>query len=489
MGRRIDLYTMEMLPGQGVPVAGGGIRAWSLAEGLRAAGHAVRVCLPAHLLGAHGSADCAGFPAEALQGFVNESPAELFVFEQWYPLSLLERLDRPVVVDLPGPLLLENHWRQVAASERMALAKLRALARADLWLHATPRQRYYWLAFMALAGLDLARPPLLHAPIALPLSHRFLNRPAGGDRDPARFVHAGIFWPWQDPTGPLATLLDCLRRAGHGSLVVYGGAHPQHAVEGQRYLDPTPQLAACPQLDCRGLLPFEQLAPELETAGVALDVVPVNAERELSSTIRSVVYLHCGLALVLSRHSYLAEAVEQAGAGWVVESEAPSELAPLFETILTHPEEVQRRGEAAHRLAVERFACPQAWGEVLARLDTLTPGERPEPFTERLDRRVRELERELRTRIAELEGIAAAQAGEIAFLSGELAERDAGLHHARLARQALEEAYAIASRDLEALRASLPYRTLQALRRLLGKARTPDDHRPRIPPDWQKPLD
>ncbi|MBE7558734.1 hypothetical protein HS125_07225 [bacterium] len=481
MSRKIDLISMEMLPGHGAPVAGGGLRTWSLLETLRAAGHDVRVCLPQALIDQYGLTQYSAFQPAAMQAFLDASPAEVFVFEQWYPLSLPERVDRPVVVDLPGPLLLENYWRRVAATERMALAKLRALGRADVWLYATPRQRYYWLAFMALSGHDLAAPALVHAPIAFPA------QPASGrERDPSRFVYAGVFWPWQDPTPALSALVSVLERRGRGTLEIFGGPHPQHEVEGQRYLDPTATLPPGPRVQYRGMLPFEQLTERLETAGVAVDVVPCNAERELSSTIRTVVYLHCGLPVVVSRHSYLVEAIAAAGAGWIVD-DAPGGLEPVFEAVLNDADEVTRRGDAARRLAQARFTCPGAMLEFLAVVDRLEVGRRPEPFTERLDRQVRELEHGLRERIGQLEATAAAQAGEIAHLGRLAADREASLHAARLCRQALEEAYYIASRDLEALRSSLPHRLLRALKRLLGKYREPDDYRPRIPEAWSRP--
>ena len=481
--RRIDLVTMEMLPGVEAPVAGGGIRAWSLLRSLSAVGHEVRVCQPVELLERYGLPTANGFNTTSMQAFIDASPADLFVFEQWYPLSLAERIDRPVVVDLPGPLLLENHWRRVGSTERMVLLKLRALARADLWLYATPRQRYYWMAYLAMLGRDLSRPPLLHVPIALP------PRPASpAAREPLRFAYAGIFWPWQDPTPALGALLERMEARGSGELEVYGGVHPQHEAAGQQFRDLSDALPEGERIHYRGLLPFEALCERLEAAGVAVEADAPNAERELSSTIRALVYLHCGLPLVIGREHYLAGAVEAAGAGWVVDPLDRAALLHVFDGILAQPEEALARGERARALARGSFALPDAHAVLHAALEGLAAGERTAPFTERLDANMREAEGRLLAHIEHLDQECRRQVEELARQDAHIQELYRSLHVSRQVRQALECSYAIASRDLDSLRVSRPYRLLAAARRLLGRGGKPEDHRPRLD-EIDNPLD
>jgi len=472
---RIDLVTMELLPGESVPVAGGGIRAASLCESLRAAGHAVRVCQPRDLLERCDLDTANAFSPAAMQSFIDASPADLFVFEQWYPLSLPEAIDRPVAVDLPGPLLLENYWRKVDATERMVLLKLRALARADLWLYATPRQRYYWMAFLSLLGRDLDRPPLVHAPIAL--SPR--PEPAA-PRAALRFVYAGIFWPWQDPTLALGTLAERMAAAGRGELEIYGGPHPQHEVEGQQFRDLSGALPEGDRVHYRGLLPFPALCARLEAAGVAVEVDAPNAERELSSTIRALVYLHCGLPLVIGREHYLAGEVEAAGAGWVIDAQDRAALARVFDAILAEPEEALARGARARALAARRYAIPAVHTELYARLEALSTGERPRPFTERLDAHMRESEGRLLAHIEQLDRECRRQVEELERQHAHIQELYHSLHVTRQVRQALEQSYAIAARDLLAIRNSRAHRLLSRLKRLLGRGGNPEDPRPRL---------
>jgi glycosyltransferase involved in cell wall biosynthesis len=480
MGRKIDLVTMEMLPGHGVPVAGGGIRTWSLAENLRNAGHEVRICIPDTVATKYQLDQYPTFPIENLQSFIDQSNAEVFLFEQWYPLSLTQSIDRPVVVDLPGPLVLENYWRSVAKSEEMLLAKLKTLSRADLLLYATPRQRYYYMAFLALSGKNLDNPRLLHTPIALPQ----LEVSSPPQKDPFRFVHAGIFWPWQNPTLPLRLLAECMKARGSGKLDIFGGQHPQHSVDGQQYLELEKQFSPDLPINYRGMLPFEQLCMELRSAGVAIDVVPTNAERELSSTIRTVVYLHCGLPIVLSKHNYLAPLVEEYDAGWLVQPDDEDSLKQVFEGILDSPNHVLDKGRNAEKLAQEHLTGPDTCASLSVALDTLQASPPSVSYTSRMRT---QLEEQIK-KIGDQEAYIVDRENHIKHLLEVIGDRDStidDLHFSldvqRRHRQALEKSYTIAARDLELIRSSTLYRFIQKAKKMLGKGAPPQDHRPMVP--------
>ena len=107
----------------------------------------------------------------------------------------LTGLGAPVCVDLYAPRLLEAAWQSRTDDE--AVATLRALAAADEFLFSNPRQRWFYLGLLALAGVDLRRNSGRVVPLVAPE-----GPPRKVPRNPV-LVMGGVAWPWQDPTEAL----------------------------------------------------------------------------------------------------------------------------------------------------------------------------------------------------------------------------------------------------------------------------------------------
>ena len=171
-----------------------------------------------------------------------------------------------------------------------------------------------------------------------------------------RFVYGGIFLPWQNPAPALLQVAANSGRAGSGVLEVIGGKHPFHAVHTGGFGPLMDKLSTMQRVQMSGLLPHDELVNRYTKAHVAVDVMMPNAERELAFPSRTVHYLWCGLPVIHAAFSEVADYIREWEAGWVVPHDDPEALHRVVLSILANPEEAQRRGENAQRLARERFS-------------------------------------------------------------------------------------------------------------------------------------
>lgn len=469
MNHRVLVVTSEMPAGLGHPTAGGGLRAWNLAAGLRQQGFEVEYALNRSVAEAHSlPEECTRHvwtPAN-LSRVVMEAAPDVLVFCQWEPMSHLEAAPCPVAVDLFGLLLLENWFRGVGEIQVQAQAKLRTLARADAFIVTSPTLRAYFTAWLTMAGVSPEDFPLLDVPISLPDEMPALSdRSAAGELE---FVYSGIFWPWQNPALPLATLAETLERAGKGKLVIYGGRHPSHEVSGEaamkagRFLH---QLKGSERVEIRGLVPHEELMAAFADLDVAVDLMEANIERELSSPIRSVCYLWAGLPPVVSDYLYLAGDLERSEAGWKVDPGDPAAMRRLFEWMLEHPGEVRSRRAKAQAFARGRHTWSAALRPLAEFCEAPRYRQKGRHLLDTTLERLRAMQAELETTASRL------QEAESRYYQ----ERAAWLHR----EHALEDRLHRAEHDLEAIRSKFLFRLFKRVQDIIAPERKPVELPPR----------
>ena len=255
-----------------------------------------------------------------------------------------------VVLDLFAPRILEQQFQE-GTDEHEAVRVLDAIQRADWFLFSNERQKYYHLPLLALAGVDCTRDAGGVVPISCPPSMPALHKPA----EPV-FVAGGVFWPWADMSGGLASLLDILTEAGDGHIHLYGGEYGIRS-DTNRYADPRAQLPQDhPRLEFKGLVPIDELWSQYANSSVAFDLMAPNPEREINLSFRQIDYLRCGLPIITAPQQVIADDLAEYGAGWLVDPTDDDALRRLVSHLLEHPEEVAAAGLAAQRLASERYA-------------------------------------------------------------------------------------------------------------------------------------
>jgi colanic acid biosynthesis glycosyl transferase WcaI len=127
-----------------------------------------------------------------------------------------------------------------------------------------------------------------------------------------------------------------------------------------------------------GLLDDDGLARKLAQADLALVSQSFEGtEFNLPSKLMNFMAQALPVIAAVNPDSEVARLVRESGAGWVVDSSRPELFPETIASALDQPEELARRGTAAHAYAVDRFspaAFASSFDEVLRRAAARQPG-------------------------------------------------------------------------------------------------------------------
>jgi len=341
MARNIAIVTTESLPCFPRPCAGGGVRVWGLGEALRRQGLSCLYFLPESLR--HPEIESSQVPIqfykpEFLHQELRNRNCEAALFEQWQPLTFLKQpLDIPIILDLPGPLILEYYWRDRENFYSHIVEKVATLSQADYFLCALERQRSYYSAWLTWAGLPPDAERLAVVPLLL---HEMPQSRQGHVEDEPQLFWGGMFWPWQERTNSFRIILEVLSRLRCGQLVISGGTG------GGEKDSLYAQYADHPHVSWLGRLCFSEYAAELKRAAVAIDLSRPTEERRLSSDLRTGTALWAGAPCLTTSQSPWAEWIQKLNAGWVLDYEDEKGLRELITEIVLERVDItaKRRG-------------------------------------------------------------------------------------------------------------------------------------------------
>jgi glycosyltransferase involved in cell wall biosynthesis len=306
----------------------------------------------------------------------------------------LSQVDIPLVVDAYDPFHLEQleQARGQGEPRRRAIVRdcvralNRQLARADLVLAASPRQRDLWLGHLAALGrinpVTYDDDPTLARLVAVVPFGVPDGAPARGPQSVLRGVLPGVaaedqllvwgggIYDWFDPVtliravGRLAGSFPRLR------LVFLGTTHPGAGPVGGRAAADARAVAAELGLTGRqvffrdGWVPYDQRGAFLAEADLGVSTHHLHVETEFSFRTRVLDYLWAGLPVVTTGGDALAEEVRDAAAGAVVPPSDVDALAGVLAGLLADPAMRERCAAASARLA-ERYRWPLAAAPLL----------------------------------------------------------------------------------------------------------------------------
>lgn len=288
---------------------------------------------------------------------VRRTNPDVVVFSHWPSVQVENRLDRPTVLDLHGPHMLEREMQGFGNRTSNAWHKVQALRKVDFFTCAGNKQRAYFLGWLMAAGVPVKASTIATIPVALsptvPTHHWIDGEPI--------FVYGGVFLPWQDPTAGLRALVRSMESRDFGQLHLFGGSHPLYEIrQSEQFRMVADEISRCERVKYMGYVPHERLIENYCQAHVALDVMAYNPERELAFTTRTVEYLWCGLPVIYQDYSELSPLIREYEAGWVVDPSDLTQLESAVEQALTDPAEVRRRGHNAQQLVRERLVWDRA---------------------------------------------------------------------------------------------------------------------------------
>jgi glycosyltransferase involved in cell wall biosynthesis len=261
----------------------------------------------------------------------------------------------PVAVDFHGPDLIE--FEQMAkyflptARYTLATRKLQSIALGDFFTCAGRRQRYYFLAFLMMAGVEISDLEVHYMPVAmspdLPEHSPDVQRKS--------IIFSGGFYPWLNPMDGLRSLASILERNGGGHLDIFGGSHETNPDDSQEFEAFRSDLERNPQVTFHGYVPREEVIEKYRTGYTAFELMPRNAERDMAFTTRTVEFLWAGLPVIYNDYAELSEMIKQYQAGWLVPASDSRALSEVVNRILDEPLEVARASENAQTLVRENL--------------------------------------------------------------------------------------------------------------------------------------
>ncbi len=356
----------DVVPGLGMPVAAPGLRAFGLAEGLRANGVETRTLVAKGFVERqwtrfgrsvpHPTApDTEVVGANALARYLKAHAPSVAVMINSNQVEHLRPMEGVrYVLDFFAPKMLEelyHHGEGYPGEElrRLRERKIRAIGLADAFICNGRKKLPYFLAWMLQADRDVRRLPLevvnMCVPLALPGEVE--------EADGVRLAVAGYLQSWSTLGGWVGALEERLDRPGVSLdlLVPWhwgGGAGRSHASR-----DDLDRISRHPSVTTHGTMNFSEFRRFLSGVDVTIDLFEHNLEREYAMVTRSVVSLACGVPVVHPPFTEVSAMISEYDAGWLVDPLDDRAVGAALDEVMGDPEAVRRKRENARALALE----------------------------------------------------------------------------------------------------------------------------------------
>jgi len=365
-----------------MPVAAPGLRAFGLAEGLKALGFDVTTLVVKGFVERQWNRLGRPVPYPTAPGteVVNaggllrhiraNAPADVVLINS----NQVDRLG-PVggvryVLDFFAPKMLEelyHHGEGYPAEELKALRerKIRAIKLADAFLVNGAKKVPYFLAWLLQADRDVRGLPLEVVNMCVPLGFSGEPEPRDGG---VRFAATGYLQSWSTLGAWVRTMERHLGGEGGATLDLVlprhwgGGSGWTHGSEGD-----LERLAEHPSVTAHGPMGFGRFREFLSGVDVAVDLFEHNLEREYAMVTRSVVALACGVPVVHPPFTEVSPMISLYDAGWLVDPDDEGAFDDVVRSIVSDPSVVHRKKKNARHLARE-LLDPAVAVEPLARI-------------------------------------------------------------------------------------------------------------------------
>jgi hypothetical protein len=366
--RQVFVISNDIVPGLAMPVAAPGLRAFGIAEGLRANGLEVKTLVVREIVDRQwlrfgkpvpppSVPDTEILPATRLARYLrSNAPAVAILINS----NQIDHL-RPVegvryVLDFFAPKMLEmlyQHGEEYPREElaRLRRRKIRAIELADAFIVNGKKKMPYFLAWLLQADRDVRELPIEVVNMCAPPSWPERPESAGGT---VRFAVAGYLQSWST-LGSWVNVVERQLERPEMSLDLLvpwhwggGGAERSHASRSD--LD---RLEQHESVTTHGPMNFSEFLGFLSTIDVTIDLFQHNLEREYAMVTRSIISLACGVPVVHPPFTEVSPMIAEYDAGWLVDPPDTAALEKVISRLLDDPELLRRKRENARALASE----------------------------------------------------------------------------------------------------------------------------------------
>jgi glycosyltransferase involved in cell wall biosynthesis len=381
-GRQVFVISNDIVPGLGMPVAAPGLRAFGLAEGLRANGVRMKMLVTRGFVERQWMrlGRSVLYPTAHDTEIVGASSLARYLKAHAPAVAILinsNQVDhlRPIegvryVLDFFAPKMLEelyHHGEGYPGEDlkRLRERKLRAIKLADAFICNGRKKVPYFLAWMLQADRDVRSVPLDVVSMCVPLS--WSGEP-GGDEG-VRLAVAGYLHSWSTLGNWVEVLERRLDRPGvRLDLLVpwHWGGGRSHASR-----DDLDRISRHPSVTTHGTMTFSGFQRFLSTVDVTIDLFQHNLEREYAMVTRSVVSLACGVPVIHPPFTEVSPMIAEYDAGWLVDPLDSRTLGIVLDEIIEDPGAVRRKTKNARTLASAILDPAEAVKPLVKILETL----------------------------------------------------------------------------------------------------------------------
>lgn len=364
---KVFILSNDVVPSLGMPVAAPGLRAFGLAEGLRANGVKVKTLVTRgftdrqwlrfgrsvpHPTAPHAEVVSARRLARYLE---TNAPAVAVLINS----NQVDHL-RPIrgvryVLDFFAPKMLETLYQHGEGYPRDELAALRrrkiqAIELADAFIVNGKKKLPYFLAWMLQADRDVRSLPVEVVNMCAPVSFSGEAGPVGSG---VRFAVAGYLQSWSTLGSWVKVVERQLERPGMRLDLLlpwhWGGA-AERSHESRADLD---RLERNGSVTTHGPMTYSEFQAFLSKIDVSIDLFQHNLEREYAMVTRSVISLACGVPVIHPPFTEVSPMIAEYDAGWLIDPPDTKALEDVIGGILDDPDLVRRKKENARALASE----------------------------------------------------------------------------------------------------------------------------------------
>jgi hypothetical protein len=367
VGRRVFVLSNDVVPSLGMPVAAPGLRAFGLAEGLRANGVEVKTVITRGFTDRQWLRFGRSVPhptaphtevvsARRLSRYLESNAPAVAVLINSNQVDHLGPIQGVrYVLDFFAPKMLETLYQHGEGYPKEELAalrrrKIRAIELADAFVVNGAKKVPYFLAWMLQADRDVRGLPLEVVNMCAP---PFWSGEPGTVDEGVRFAVAGYLQSWSTLGSWVKVVERQLERPGMSLDLLlpwhWGGA-AERSHESKGDLD---RLERHESVTTHGPMTFSEFQKFLSTVDVSIDLFQHNLEREYAMVTRSIIALACGVPVIHPPFTEVSPMISEYDAGWLVDPPDTAALEKVIGGILDDPEVVRRKKENARALASE----------------------------------------------------------------------------------------------------------------------------------------
>ena len=348
----------DVVPKMAMPAAAPGLRAWGLAQGLRAHGYHVTVVVDRNVVRrvwkraippARGQDTILASPREIGPLVRQRRTKALVVTNSNHVDAVGDRKGTPLIYDFFAPKVLELQQDSSECGEEIVNAlrerKLRALSQASAVIVNGAKKTGYVKQWLEMAGNGNAPSVVVNLPIDTIES-------APPETGPIHAVVSGYIQPWSRP-GDWAQAVAPYLSEGSMILHLLIGNHWGSRKAAPELHETFAELAKLPGVQRHGVMEYCAFRRFLARCHLSIDLFERNPERELAFVTRTAVSLATGVPAIHVPFTEVSELIRSRNAGWLVNSEDLHGISAAIEEAVHCPSILASKRDGALGVAAD----------------------------------------------------------------------------------------------------------------------------------------